>query len=156
MKRGPKDHPPKPPSLRERIENNLVVFFLATLVSGFVAGVGAFQGVLKAFDFTPVAGETLRGLKEATQKIGSSAKAEPIKHLVRSEAGDHPPATINIVNSLGREVDLVWIDTSGAERSLKRISTGTAYSAATFATHLLLLKDATSGEQIFLFTPRGT
>ena len=47
----------KTPSLKERIENNLVVFFLTILVAGFLAGVGAYQGVLKIVDYTSVSNE---------------------------------------------------------------------------------------------------
>ena len=35
------------PTLKERVENNLVVLFLAAIVTGFLSGIAAYQGVLK-------------------------------------------------------------------------------------------------------------
>jgi hypothetical protein len=58
----------KSPSLKERIENNLVVFFLGTLVAGFLAGVSVYQGALKAVDYTSVSNESLRVLRENVEK----------------------------------------------------------------------------------------
>lgn len=54
----------KPASLKERIENNLVVFFLGTLVTGFLAGLGVYQGGLKLVDYSPVSNSTLQALRE--------------------------------------------------------------------------------------------
>lgn len=34
-------------NMRERIENNLAVVFLATLVTGFLAGIGAYEAILR-------------------------------------------------------------------------------------------------------------
>lgn len=34
-------------SLKQRIENNLVVFFLSALLAGFLAGLGAYESVLR-------------------------------------------------------------------------------------------------------------
>jgi len=33
--------------LKKRIENHLVVFFLSTIVTGFLAGLGAYRGILR-------------------------------------------------------------------------------------------------------------
>jgi hypothetical protein len=58
----------KPPSLKERIENNLVVFFLATLLSGFLAGIGVYGGALKLVDYATVSNDALRELKDDIAK----------------------------------------------------------------------------------------
>ena len=34
-------------SLREKLENNIVIFFLTTLLTGFLAGIGTYQAILK-------------------------------------------------------------------------------------------------------------
>lgn len=64
----PSGHPPKPPSLKERIENNLVIFFLATLLTGFLAGLGAYQGALKLVDYSPISNDALRVLRDDVDK----------------------------------------------------------------------------------------
>ena len=43
LDQGEERQPTKPPSLKERIENNLVVFFLGTLLTGFLAGLGGIK-----------------------------------------------------------------------------------------------------------------
>jgi hypothetical protein len=34
-------------NIRERIENNLIVFFLSTLLTGFLAGIATYEGILR-------------------------------------------------------------------------------------------------------------
>jgi hypothetical protein len=60
----------KPLSLKERIENNLVVFFLGTLLTGFLAGLGVYQGALKLVDYTPISNDAVRALKDDIDKKG--------------------------------------------------------------------------------------
>lgn len=60
--------PSKPQTLKERIENNLIVFFLATLLSGFLAGLGTYQGALKLVDYTPTSNDSLRALREELER----------------------------------------------------------------------------------------
>ena len=40
-------------TLRERVENNAAVFFLATLVIGFLAGLGTYEAILRMADLAP-------------------------------------------------------------------------------------------------------
>lgn len=42
------------PSIKERVENNLIVYFLGTLLTGFLSGVATYQGALKLVDYSPV------------------------------------------------------------------------------------------------------
>jgi hypothetical protein len=58
----------KQPSLKERIENNLVVFFLGTVLAGFLAGLGTYQGALKLVDYTSISNGELRMLKDNLEK----------------------------------------------------------------------------------------
>ena len=51
------------PSLKERVENNLAVFFLGALLVGFLSGVGAYEATLRISGRTTVALETLRSLE---------------------------------------------------------------------------------------------
>lgn len=44
----------EPVKLKEKIENNLVIFFLGTLLTGFLAGLGTYQGALKLVDYEAV------------------------------------------------------------------------------------------------------
>jgi hypothetical protein len=60
--------PSKPSSLKDRIENNLPIFFLATALSAFLTGVGAYQGVLKVIDYTPTSNDSLRALREEVER----------------------------------------------------------------------------------------
>jgi chromosome segregation ATPase len=39
-------------TLRERVENHPVVFFLTALIAGFVAGLATYQGAIKLIDYT--------------------------------------------------------------------------------------------------------
>lgn len=42
------------PKLRERVENHPVVFFLAALFTGYLAGLATYQGAMKLVDYTSV------------------------------------------------------------------------------------------------------
>jgi hypothetical protein len=68
---GTQGQPAKPPSLRERIENNLAVFFLSTLLVGFLAGLSVYEGALKLVDYSRVSNDYLRGLKDDVDKKGT-------------------------------------------------------------------------------------
>ena len=67
--------PAKLPSLKERIENNLVVFFFGTLLTGFLAGLAVYQGALKLVDYTPVSNDALRTLKDDVENKGKEIAA---------------------------------------------------------------------------------
>lgn len=112
---------------------------ILTAIAGIITAIGGLIGILY-------------------QSGASKEKPKPpvpIKHLAHSEPGDHPPANIAFVNSFGRDIDIVWIDANGTEQFFKHIPAGGTYSVATFATHLWLIKDAATGEQMLLVTSRG-
>lgn len=67
---GKDAQPGRSPSLKERIENKLVVFFLGSLLTGFVAGLAVYQGALKLVDYTAVSNDALRTLKDDIEKKG--------------------------------------------------------------------------------------
>jgi len=67
--------PAKPPSLKERIENNLVVFFLGALLTGFLAGIGAYQAALKLIDYRPVSNESQRAQRAELDRRGKDIAA---------------------------------------------------------------------------------
>jgi hypothetical protein len=69
------EHPPKPPSLKERIENNLVVFFFASLLTGFLAGLGVYQGALKLVDYSPISNDALRALRDTVENKSKTIAA---------------------------------------------------------------------------------
>lgn len=54
-------------TVRERIEQNIVVFFLGTLVAGFLAGIGAYDRIQAIAGMTPVARGELDRLKREAE-----------------------------------------------------------------------------------------
>lgn len=77
--------PPKPPTLKERIENNLIVFFLGSLLAGFMAGLGTFQGALKLVDYTPTSNDSLRALREDLERKKEEVMA--LENKLKSPGG---------------------------------------------------------------------
>ena len=65
-------------SLKERIESNLVVFFLGSLVAGFLAGVAAYDGTLRIAGRATIADDVLRDLErdlvKAREKLSQAKK----------------------------------------------------------------------------------
>lgn len=51
--------------IKEKIENNVVVWMLGTLLSGFLAGIATYQGALRIMDLATVGQERLRQLEGA-------------------------------------------------------------------------------------------
>lgn len=72
--------PPQAPAvgqvvkLKDKIENNLVVFFLATLLTGFLAGLGTYQGALKLIDYETVPSKSYQSLKDGLASASTSAE----------------------------------------------------------------------------------
>lgn len=64
----------RPLKLKERIENNLVVFFLATLLSGFLSGIGTYQGLLKLIDYEAVPIRSQQALKDELASVKVTAE----------------------------------------------------------------------------------
>jgi hypothetical protein len=77
--------PSKPQTLKERIENNLIVFFLATLLSGFLAGLGTYQEALKLVDYTPTSNDSLRALREELER--KKAEVVALENRLKSPEG---------------------------------------------------------------------
>jgi hypothetical protein len=66
-------------SLKERIENNLTIFFLTTLLAGFLAGISAYQGILQISGLETVAQGTSGSVadwQDVARKQGWIAQAE--------------------------------------------------------------------------------
>ena len=61
-------------TLKERIENNLAIWFLGAIVTGFLAGVGAYQGILSIAQL------------EVVQKGAGSQFTGPVKKLVGAKS----------------------------------------------------------------------
>jgi hypothetical protein len=135
-------------SVRKKIEDNAVVYFLGAIVAAFCAGLGTYKGALELTDRSVVSNVELKTLT-------SRSHAEPITQLVRSEGGTHAAATVNFVNASGEQAEIVWIDTSGIEQPIQTLADGTGYSLSTYSAQLLLVKVLPSGEPILLLSPRG-
>ncbi len=63
-----KASPAAPKRLKDRIESNIVVFCLGTLLIGFLAGIGTYQGALRLMDYGVVPHEWLRVTKDEGAK----------------------------------------------------------------------------------------
>ena len=70
------------PSLKERVENNVVVWLLGMLLAGFLAGIGTYKGILEIANLTVVAKPELENLKS---KSGSTLQAQ--KQIVSLSPG---------------------------------------------------------------------
>lgn len=71
--------------LRERIENNLVVFFLATLLAGFLAGIAAYRSVLDIAQLEVVP-------REMVNRAEQAKTARPRSETPPSEGAKSEPA----------------------------------------------------------------
>lgn len=58
--------------IKEKIENNIVVWMLGTLLTGFMAGIGTYEGALKIMDLETINKDRLKALEALT--IRSSVK----------------------------------------------------------------------------------
>src|SRR5262245_2381794 len=58
----------KSATLKYRIENNLVIFFVTTLLAGFGAGLATYKGSLELTNYTTISNESLRSQKEDIEK----------------------------------------------------------------------------------------
>jgi hypothetical protein len=72
-----------PKTLREQIENNLMFFFLATLIAGFLAGVGAYRTILEIAQLETVSRRDLQELRSQNDsppslqtKVGSTKRSK--------------------------------------------------------------------------------
>lgn len=89
-------------------------------------------------------------------KTGETADYHILRHELRSEIGLHPPAYLTFVNSSRKEIEYVWIDTNGEEKSYGRMLPGQSATQSTFSTHVWLIKDASTGEQLGVILPRNS
>lgn len=62
-------------TLRERVENHPIVFFLGAILAGFLAGLAAYQGVLNISDQMLVLTSEHTALKEEVEKLKVEAEA---------------------------------------------------------------------------------
>lgn len=69
-------------TLRERVENHPVVFFLGVILAGFLAGLAAYEGVLNMSGQTLISSSRLADLEKlesgADGRTGSDSKMGPI------------------------------------------------------------------------------
>lgn len=56
------------PRLKDRVENNVVIWLLGSLLTGFLAGLGAYEGALNIMKLKTISGDRLRTL-EATERL---------------------------------------------------------------------------------------
>ena len=52
--------------IRERIENNLIIFFLATLLTGFLAGIGTYEAILNIAHLKVISEAEYKNCQEKT------------------------------------------------------------------------------------------
>ena len=68
-------------TLKQRIENHPAVLFLGALIVGFLAGIGAYEGIMAMTDRSPVSNSRIAELEslEATSKAGGF-RMSPIRN----------------------------------------------------------------------------
>ena len=76
--------------LRQKIEDNLAIWLFSALVTGFLAGVGAYQAVLQMAQLEVVSRAKLEALQAAASASGQVGKAlgMPTDQVKRGRAGD--------------------------------------------------------------------
>ena len=58
--------------IKEKIENNIVVWMLGTLLTGFLAGIGTYKGALEIMSLETVGKERLKQLESAVPSSAST------------------------------------------------------------------------------------
>lgn len=58
------------PNIKEQIENNIVVWMLGTLLTGFIAGIGTYKGALEIMDLATINKDRLSVLEKQTTSDG--------------------------------------------------------------------------------------
>lgn len=56
-------------SFREKVENNIVIFFIGTLISGFVSGVCVYEKILNTFNYKILSEDKLERMQEEKERI---------------------------------------------------------------------------------------
>jgi vacuolar-type H+-ATPase subunit I/STV1 len=88
-------------------------------------------------------------------KSVKSTKVSSISHPLRSIKGEHE-ALLIFANASNRTIEIFWINYEGTEKSFGQIPPGgKIHKRPTFATHPFLIKDASTGEQLFVVQPRN-
>jgi hypothetical protein len=91
--------------LRENIENSVVIWLLGTLLTGFLAGIGAYKAVLEVAKYEVISKADLDQLKRNAEQPPKPVPSERIippdvsKNLIR----DKPPWVALLVNLLDTE-----------------------------------------------------
>lgn len=66
------------PGIKEKVENNVAVWMLGTLLAGFLAGIGTYEGALKIMSLEAVSKDRLKQLEESAQSKGVTQNATDI------------------------------------------------------------------------------
>jgi hypothetical protein len=84
-----------------------------------------------------------------------STKVSSISHPLRSIHGEHE-ALLIFANASHRTIEIFWINYEGTEQSFGQVPPGgKIHKRPTYATHPFLIKDASTGEQLFVVQPRN-
>lgn len=120
------------PTLKEKVENNVVIWLLGALLSGFLAGIGTYESALRMFKFKTISSERLALLEngggdtKAPQDIysvplpGYLGKSEiellfsKVKTAYNNQNND---ALYDLIGPIGR----AQVSGAAAEQSLKHL-----------------------------------
>src|SRR5215204_1916719 len=75
----------KSPSLRERVERNVVVWFLGALLTGFLSGAGAYRAIQEVAGLKPISGSAL---EDSARKSASLEKDLAAARATAADAAD--------------------------------------------------------------------
>jgi hypothetical protein len=68
-------------NIREKIENNVVVWMLGTLLTGFLAGIGTYKGALEIMNLETIGKERLKQLENAAPLMPIQGRASEFIQL---------------------------------------------------------------------------
>jgi hypothetical protein len=91
-------------SLREKIENNLIVWLFSTLLAGFMAGVGTYKTILEVAQLEVVSKAKLEqleatSLEPAKDAVSPAALSEKLRHVSEPNKGNALAQSILIFSS---------------------------------------------------------
>jgi hypothetical protein len=131
-----------PKTLREQIENNLMFFFLATLIAGFLAGVGAYRTILEIAQLETISRRDLQELRARNDSPASlpisgntlaraqnDSTVQPKKKLLSCSLRTVPNATPTnveaIINSIHDEMKVRPLSAIESGKPISQTPSGT-------------------------------
>jgi hypothetical protein len=133
-------------TLKERIENNLTIWFLGAIVTGFVAGVGAYQGILSIAQLEVVQKGVGSQFTGSVKKL-VGAKSDQLQMRISELTSEHNKRMDDLQKSLLKDEEQATyggnVDSVKQEyvESANRIKAAIDEENRSFKDHLAALRD---------------